>query len=437
MKQLVLSSNNLNKKNKKKSQLRSESVLGLSIWRRTPTKSLVWSVRLVGMFIIALLWGSVWIMHVRANEQMAEAIQMCVNKYPYITKKVEIVSGSTFGVLLEQAEVEAADISAIFVAAEHVYDLSKIRVGHTIELEYERESQKLRSLVYQIDTEELLQVIRTDDSWLAERRLIEYDIRLRTVEGAIESSLYAAALAQGLDDRAIIALADVFQWELDFVLDVRKGDRFKFIYEERFLAGHYVMPGRVFAAKFINVDKPHYAFWFEAVAGKGAHFNEKGESVQKMFLKAPVAFKYISSGFTTGLRYVEAFNVSTGHRAIDYAAPLGTPVRTVGDGTVISAGWNGPYGRFISIRHNGTYVTNYAHLSRIAVQLGQKVTQGQTIGNVGSTGFSTGPHLHYEMVKHGAKINPLREDFPGIDPVPTEKLREFLQVVKEWQPQLD
>ncbi|MBU1029417.1 M23 family metallopeptidase, partial [Patescibacteria group bacterium] len=137
------------------------------------------------------------------------------------------------------------------------------------------------------------------------------------------------------------------------------------------------------------------------------------------------------------LRYVEAFNVSTGHRAIDYAAPLGTPVRAVGDGTVVRAGWNGAYGQFVSIRHNGTYTTNYAHLSRFAVSYGQKVSQGQTIGYVGSTGFSTGPHLHYEMVKNGVKINPLREDFPGIDPVPADQLTEYLKVVETWQPKLD
>jgi len=396
-----------------------------------------WSLRLGGFLLVTLLWGSAWVMNARAEEMVAEANQMCVNKHPYVTKSVEITEGSTYGILMEQAGVGGADAANIFVAAEDVYDLSSVRLGRVIDLRYDRESGKLISLVYQIDSEEKLYVDRTDDGWLAECREIEYEVRLRTVEGAIDSSLYVSALEQGLDDRAVIALTDVFQWTIDFVMDVRQGDTYRFIFEERYLDGEYVMPGQVFAAKFTNDGQPNYAFAYTTSDGKFGHFDESGESVQKMFLKAPVAFKYISSGFTTGLRYVSAFNVSTGHRAIDYAAPTGTPIRSVGDGTIVRAGWNGGYGRFVSVRHNGTYTTNYAHMSRIAVSYGQKVTQGQTIGYVGSTGFSTGPHLHYEMVKHGVKINPLREDFPSVDPVPEDELADYMKVVEEWKPQLD
>ncbi|MCF7795148.1 M23 family metallopeptidase [Patescibacteria group bacterium] len=155
-----------------------------------------------------------------------------------------------------------------------------------------------------------------------------------------------------------------------------------------------------------------------------------------MFLKAPVAFKYISSGFTTGLRYVEAFNVSTGHRAIDYAATTGTPIRAVGDGTVVLSRYNGGYGNMISIRHNGTYTTNYAHLSKYAVSYGNRVKQGQVIGYVGSTGFSTGPHLHYEMVKNGVKINPLREVLPPGEPIKEENRDRFYSEISKWQEML-
>jgi murein DD-endopeptidase MepM/ murein hydrolase activator NlpD len=151
-----------------------------------------------------------------------------------------------------------------------------------------------------------------------------------------------------------------------------------------------------------------------------------------MFLKAPVAFKYITSGFTTGLRYVAAFNTATGHRAIDYAAKTGTPIRATAAGVVSFAGWDGPYGNKVSIRHNSVYTTNYAHQSRMAVRRGQSVSQGQIIGYVGSTGFSTGPHLHYEMVKNGTKINPLREEFPGTDPVKAEEKPAFDEVVRSW-----
>jgi murein DD-endopeptidase MepM/ murein hydrolase activator NlpD len=155
--------------------------------------------------------------------------------------------------------------------------------------------------------------------------------------------------------------------------------------------------------------------------------------VQKIFLKAPVAFKYISSGYTTGNRVIMEYGLSGPHLAIDYAAPIGTPIRTVGDGTVIFAGWKNGYGYFTSVRHNGTYTTNYAHQSKIAVRVGQKVKQGETIGYVGSTGYSTGPHLHFEMVKNGVKINSLKEVLPPGEAIKEENQARFFEAIREWQ----
>ena len=155
-------------------------------------------------------------------------------------------------------------------------------------------------------------------------------------------------------------------------------------------------------------------------------------------MKNPVSFKYISSGFTTGSRYISAFNISTGHRAIDYAAAAGTPIRAVGDGQVTSAGWNSKgYGNLTKIRHNGTYSTNYAHQSKIYVRYGQYVKQGDIIGTVGSTGLSTGPHLHYEMVKFGTKVNPLTVELPSNEAVDDDKLEEFKNSIISYQQQLN
>jgi murein DD-endopeptidase MepM/ murein hydrolase activator NlpD len=157
-----------------------------------------------------------------------------------------------------------------------------------------------------------------------------------------------------------------------------------------------------------------------------------------MFLKAPVAFKYISSGYTTGTRVVMEIGLSGPHRAIDYAAAIGTPIRAVGDGTVTFAGWSSVgYGYLTSIRHNGTYSTNYAHQSKIAVRVGQKVKQGDIIGYVGSTGYSTGPHLHYEMVKHGAKIDPLKEILPPGKPIAEENQERFFSEKAKYDEMLD
>ncbi len=393
--------------------------------------------RIFGVLLVVSLWTAAFVVRAQAEEINTKALSLVVEKYPYTKKVVEVVEGSTYGVLMEEAEIGGTDAADIFLAAQDVYDLSKVKVGHEIELIFGRDSGQLLTLVYQIDTEEKLYVSRDGDGWSAERREIEYDVRVRTVEGHIDTSLYASALEQGIDERAIIALADTFQWTVDFAMDVRQGDLYRFLYEERYLDGKYVMPGRVFAAKFENAGRTFYAFRYQDPDGTVGYYSETGESLQKMFLKAPVAFRYISSGFTTGLRYVSAFNVSTGHRAIDYAAPVGTPIRAVGDGVVTWASWNGPYGNFVSLRHNSTYSTNYGHMSKIAVRVGQRVVQGDTIGYVGSTGFSTGPHLHYEMVKNGVKINPLLEDFPGTDPVPAEELDAFTSGIDDWRRQLD
>jgi murein DD-endopeptidase MepM/ murein hydrolase activator NlpD len=199
------------------------------------------------------------------------------------------------------------------------------------------------------------------------------------------------------------------------------------------------MPGRILAGRYINDGEPYDVYYFEESEENSGFFDDQGNSVQKIFLKAPVAFKYISSGYTTGARYIAEFRTYTSsHMAIDYAAAIGTPVRSVGDGTVIYAGWNSQgYGNYISVRHNGTYTTNYAHLSKIYVGYGQKVTQGETIGAVGSTGFSTGPHLHYEMVKNGVKVNPLREVLPPGKPIKEENQERFFTEIKKWQGELD
>jgi len=350
---------------------------------------------------------------------------------------LEITPNATYGELMKQASTTPEIANAIFDASQEVYDLSKIRVGKTIKLIYDINTDIFKKLIYQIDTEEELHVnLQEDATWQAKIKKIEYEIRIKTSEGTIESSLYETGLEQNLDEVAIIKLADVFQWTIDFAMNIRTGDYFKFIHEERYLDGEYVMPGDILAAKFINDGREYKAYYFEKDEENYGHYNELGESMQKIFLKAPVSYKYISSGFTTGLRYVQAFNVATKHRAIDYAAPYGTPIKAVGDGTVVRASWNGGYGNFISIRHNSTYTTNYAHLSKYAVSYGQKIVQGQTIGYVGSTGFSTGPHVHYEMVKYGTKINPQTEDFPSTDGIAEEDQEAFNIIIGKYKDQL-
>lgn len=384
----------------------------------------------------------VWQKQADADESNKQVPEEVATTY---TKQLEIVEDSTYGILMQEAEVPTTTHQEIFNATEDIYDLSKIRLGRTIDLIYNIETDQLEQLIYQIDTEEKLFVnlqstttgTTTESIWVAERALIPYEIKIKTAQGVIETSMYEAAMEQNIDERAVIGFADAFQWTIDFAWEVRKGDTFKFVYEERYLDGEYIMPGQVLAGKFVNDGEELYAFYYEETEDNFGYFDQNGDSAEKVFLKAPVAFKYITSGFTTGRRYIEAFNISTGHRAIDYAASYGTPVRSVGDGTVVLAGWSGSYGNKVSVRHNGIYTTNYAHMSRIAVRYGQKVSQGQTIGYVGSTGLSTGPHLHYEMVKYGTKINPFNEVFPPKEGLKEENKEAYLAEIKDLRDQLD
>lgn len=364
--------------------------------------------------------------------------QIQENEKPKIKKEfVEIQDGDTYGKVMERAGIDASSSAAIYEAAKDHYDFAKIRAGYQIELIYKGTSDVLEKIVYKPNTEEQLEVFVDGEKYEAKFGAIPYETKIVTKEGEIKSSLYEAAAEHNIDERAIIALADTLEWSIDFAMDPRLGDTFRFIYEEKYLDGEYVMPGKVLAGKYINDGKVFYTFYFENGEEESSYYDENGVAAQKMFLKAPVAFKYISSGFTTGRRYVEAFNVSTGHRAVDYAAAAGTPIRSVGDGTVTLASWNGSYGNMVSVRHNGTYSTNYAHMSRMAVKKGAKVKQGDVIGYVGSTGFSTGPHLHYEMVKNGVKINPLTEIMPPGKPLNAELKTIFLEKTAAWRSELD
>ncbi|MFH1523161.1 MAG: peptidoglycan DD-metalloendopeptidase family protein [Patescibacteria group bacterium] len=399
-------------------------------------------------FFILIIFGFFYFSETKAlyNNKDSEVVVEEVNKEPEDRLElIKIDDGSTYGALMETANVPISTANDIYDAAMEQYDLAKIRSGKNIELYYDSKTDELKKMAYKIDTEEEI-IIRnlkylestatTTPGWSAQISLIDYEVSIVTKEGEIKTSMYEAALENNIDERAIIDLANAFQWTIDFALDPRVGDEFKFVYEERYLDGEYIMPGKIMAGVYKNEKEKFEIYYFEETAENMGYFDASGISVQKMFLKAPVAFKYISSGFTLGARYIEAFNISTGHRAIDYAAEYGTPVRSVGDGSVIMASYNGAYGNMVKIHHNGTYTTNYGHLSKFAVKKGAKVKQGEVIGYVGSTGLSTGPHLHYEMVKDGAKVNPSNEVLPPGKPIMEENKDRFFLEIKKWQEML-
>ncbi|PLX27111.1 hypothetical protein C0583_04755 [Candidatus Parcubacteria bacterium] len=402
-------------------------------------------------FIIVIIALGGAILYIKQDKGEAQVVENPENIYvePVVeeskdrVESYEILEGSTFAeTMTDQASTTYSEAMAIYNASVDVYDLVKVRVGRTIDLVYDKDTDELKELQYQIDSEEKLFVTLTQNAsstreWLARREDIPYKVRERVARGTVETSMYEAALENDIDIRAIIELANAFQWSVDFAMDPRVGDTFEFLYEERYLDGEYVMPGQVFAGKYVNNGTELYVYYFEESEENKGFFDENGNSVQKMFLKAPVEFRYISSGYTTGNRVVMEIGLSGPHRAIDYAAALGTPIRTVGDGVVTHAGWSSAgYGYLTKVRHNGTYSTNYAHQSKIAVSVGQRVKQGEVIGYVGSTGYSTGPHLHYEMVKNGVKINPQNEILPPGDPIKEENLDRYFELKTQYDEKL-
>jgi murein DD-endopeptidase MepM/ murein hydrolase activator NlpD len=361
----------------------------------------------------------------------------------YREVSVIINPGDTFSIITENAGLSASTTNGLITASKDVYDLASIRAGKEIKFSFDKQTDELQQMVYAISSEEELYVDLLDGTYRSEKKKIDYEIKIKKVSGSIDSSLYESAMAQNIDERAIIALADVFAWSIDFGMGIRQGDTYKFIYEERYRNGQYVMPGQVMAARFVNDGDIVEGFYYsEGTDDAGeqleGYYDPEGKSLEKMFLKNPVDFRYISSGFTTGLRYISAFNISTGHRAVDYAAAYGTPIRAVGDGTVTRASRSSAgYGNLVSIRHNGTYSTNYGHMSKFAVKAGQKVKQGQTIGYVGSTGLSTGPHLHYEIVQNGVKVNPLTLKLPPQTSIADKNLEVYKNYIKDWQNKLN
>lgn len=269
----------------------------------------------------------------------------------------------------------------------------------------------------------------TPDGRAAERRAA-FETHLAMKSSVIRSSLFAAADAAGIPDSVAMQLADVFSGDVDFHRDLRQGDRFTVVYEMHTLLGRPVRAGRVVAAEFVNQGRT-----YRAVHYGSSYYTPEGKNLRKAFMRSPLEFSRVSSGF--GRRLHPLFRTWRTHQGVDYAAPTGTRVRAVGDAVVEFAGLKGGYGKVVILRHQGQYTTLYAHLSRIAVSRGTRVAQNDTIGFVGSTGWATGPHLHYEFRIAGQARNPLSVAMPAAHPVPARQLPAYLQHAEPLVAKLD
>jgi murein DD-endopeptidase MepM/ murein hydrolase activator NlpD len=274
-------------------------------------------------------------------------------------------------------------------------------------------------------------VERAGDALEVIRQPAQLESRTLMASGEIRSSLFAAADAANLPDGVAIQLADIFSTDIDFHRDLRKGDRFSVVYEAFYYQGDPVRTGRVVAAEFVNQGKTYQAVYFQNTEGKGGYYTLAGKNIRKAFLRSPLEFSRISSGFSTA-RFHPVLKRWRAHKGIDYAAPSGTRVKATADGVVDFVGRQGGYGNLVVLRHQSKYTTWYGHLSAFAKGLrkGSRVTQGDVIGYVGATGLATGPHLHYEFRINDVNQNPLRVVMPSAPPITAEVKPMFEAVAR-------
>jgi murein DD-endopeptidase MepM/ murein hydrolase activator NlpD len=321
-----------------------------------------------------------------------------------------------------QGTVSAATVHELVEAARPAYDLARLSVGHPFGLAVTPDGL-LRAFTYGIDELRTLRVRRRADVLEADVLTRSYEVRVAGASGTITSSLFEAIEEAGEQDQLALDLADIFAWDVDFNTEIQRGDAFRVAVEKQFLDGRFVRYGRILSAEFLRGERVLRALRFEAARGAG-YYTPEGTPLRKAFLRSPLRFTRISSGFSRA-RLHPILNVVRPHFGIDFAAPAGTPVGASADGVVTEAGWSGGFGKMVRLRHANGYQTLYGHLSHIAVRAGQRVAQGELIGRVGATGLATAPHLDYRMLRDGSFVNPLRIQTPPAEPVSAEEAPAF------------
>jgi len=353
-------------------------------------------------------------------------------------QELKVKRGDSLSALFDKAKVKPAQLLEVMKLGTETDELRRIHPGDTIKIMSDDQGQ-LIALNYQIDTLRYLQIERVDGKLTANIHKHDIEVRTAYTSGEIESSLFLASAKAGLSQNLTMELANIFGWDIDFVQDIRKGDQFTVIYEQRFKNGNKIKDGNILAAEFINQGETHRALRYtDPVTGNAGYYSPSGHSLRKAFLRSPVNFSRISSRFTTK-RYHPILHKFRSHKGVDYAAARGTPIRASGDGKVIHKGNKGGYGKTIIIKHGSRYTTLYAHLNNYnkKIRSGSKVKQGQVIGYVGSSGLASGPHLHYEFRVNGVHRNPLTVKFPSTQPIPKRYRDNFELTTQGYVAQLD
>ncbi|HIJ83273.1 MAG TPA: peptidoglycan DD-metalloendopeptidase family protein [Magnetococcales bacterium] len=341
---------------------------------------------------------------------------------------IKVKPGDYLTGILASRNIDETIAMEVARASRPVYDLARmLQPGKVLNVDLSPEGL-LVALSYPVDDESIFWLRNDGNGFVPKIEKKVFSSRLETISGTIRSdgSLFAAGSRSGLTHTQLVALADLFEWDIDFARDIRTGDSFSVVREVKYYQGNRTGDGRILAAEFTNQGNTHRVVYYTNPKGESDYFDAKGQSIRKMFIRAPVDFRRISSLFSSNRKH-PVFGFTRAHKGVDYAADMGTPVRAASDGEVVYVGVKGSFGKLILIRHNAQYTTAYAHLHRYAgnIRPGARVKQGQMIGQVGMTGATTGPHLHYEIRVGEKQVDPLSVQMASANPVVPGHMNDF------------
>lgn len=343
---------------------------------------------------------------------------------PLEWSRFSIKSGDTLSSLFAKAGYNDGLMLKVIHGEGEADKVQRLYAGETIAFGKDQDGE-LAAVKLERSRLESLQIEKQEDGYVGKTVMREPSVEPAFASGVINDSLYVAARQAGLEDRLAMELAGIFGWDIDFVYDVRKGDRFEVVYEDLYLDGERYGTGRILSARFVNRGEEVTALRYTDSNGHTDYYAPDGSSMRKAFLRTPINAR-VSSPFNLQRRH-PVLDVVRPHEGTDYAAPPGTPIKAAGDGRVRFAGWKGGYGRTVILQHGDNITTLYAHMRRLGkgINNGTRVKQGQTIGYVGSSGMVTGPHLHYEFRINGSPRNSRRVALPDANPVPDSEMARF------------
>lgn len=382
---------------------------------------------------IVVIFLAIAFLTIRSNfnvidNKTEKAVPIKPKEYREITGNIE--KGETLFDIFKKYKLDIVELFKLKEASADIHKLRDLYPGRPYKITID-DNTKINEFTYWIDDDNILNITRTESGFCAEKKTIEYEKRIQHIGGVIKDNLILS-VGEGRENLMLaLQLSDIFAWDIDFTTDIRNGDVFKIVVEGRYLNGEFKKYGDILSAEFINNGETFYAYRFEH-NGEIDYFDIDGKSLRRSFLKAPLSFRRVSSGFTKK-RFHPVLKIYRPHLGVDYAASTGTPVSAVGDGAVVFAGYKGQNGKITIIRHPNGYTTYYGHLSKIGkgIKKGIKIKQGQIIGYVGATGLATGPHLDYRVKVNNKFVNPLALKLPRGNSIPKKLMAEFTNFKEE------